>query len=84
MNEKANWKDIKFDTIYNEVLRSLKLRRDSDPGCKVEDIERVLNNLYIKDGADLEGPGTVQSINTAATIAAHEHFISVWKAEKGE
>ena len=61
-------------------LRALQRRRDSDPKCTVKDIEGVLQNLYIMDGA--EGMGEVQSISMAATIAAHEHFIAQWKLER--
>ena len=84
MSVTTEWMEIKYNDIFEEALRGLLQRRKSDPQCKVEDLERVLNNLYIRDGADLEGPGNLQKINTAATIAAYEHFIAEWKAEKGE
>ena len=81
MSKTTEWMDIKFNDIFEEVLRGLELRRESDPHCKVEDIEKVLDNLYIRDGADYEGPGNLQKVNSAATIAAYEHFIAEWKAE---
>jgi len=82
MSQADSWKDVKFNDIFEEVIRGLELRRKSDPDCKIEELENILNNLYIRDGADYEGPGNVQKINTSATIAAYEHFIAEWKAEK--
>ena len=84
MSITTEWMEIKYNDIFEEALRGLAVRRKSDPECKIEDLEKVLNNFYIRDGADLEGPGNLQKINTAATIAAYEHFIAEWKAEKGE
>ena len=81
MSKTTEWMDVKHNEIFEEVLRGLTLRRESDPDCRIEDIERVLNNLYIRDGADYEGPGNLQKVNTSATIAAYEHFIAEWKAE---
>ena len=82
VNSSVDWKDIKYREIFEEELRGLVRRRESDPLCVVEDIERVLKNLYIMDGADWYGRGDVQDIIMAATIAAYEHFIAGWKAER--
>ncbi|MCL2130027.1 MAG: hypothetical protein FWH35_06725 [Treponema sp.] len=82
MSSFSEWKDTKYTEVFEEELRGLIRRRSADPLCKPEDIERVLSNLYIMDGADWGGRGEVQDINMAATIAAYEHFIAEWKAEK--
>jgi len=78
------WRDIKYAETFEAELRGLERRRDSDPRCTVADIEGTLKHLYIMDGADLGGRGSVQDTAMAATIAAHEHFISRWKAELAE
>jgi hypothetical protein len=78
----VEWKDVKYEEIFEQELRGLARRRESDQRCKVEDIEGVLQHLYIMDGADWYGRGDVQDIIMAATIAAYEHFIAQWKAEK--
>ena len=80
MSTSDSWREVQYNNIFEEALRCLERRLESDPGCTVEDIEKVLKNLYIMEGADLEGPGNVHGIHTAATIAAHEHFIAAWKA----
>lgn len=82
MSSSVEWRDIKYGEIFEQELRGLERRRESDPLCTVEDIGGVLEHLYIMDGADWYGRGEVQDITLAATIAAYEHFITQWKAEK--
>ncbi|MCL2442117.1 MAG: hypothetical protein FWD13_01465 [Treponema sp.] len=77
------WRDIKYKEIFEQETRGLTRRRQSDPTCKVEDFEGILNNLYIKDGADHDGRGSLQDTIISATIAAYECFIAEWKAEQG-
>jgi len=80
MSSSVEWKEIKYTEVFEEELRGLERRRKSDPDCKVEDIEGLLQNLYIMDGADWYGRGDVQDIIMAATIAAYEYYIAQWKA----
>jgi len=80
MSSSVEWKEIKYTEVFEEELRGLERRRESDPNCKVEDIEGLLQHLYIMDGADWYGRGDVQDITMAATIAAYERFIAQWKA----
>ena len=81
MSSSVAWKEIKYDEIFEQELRGLQRRRQSDPACTVKDIEGVLQNLYIMDGADWYGRGDVQDITMAATIAAYEYFIAQWDKE---
>jgi len=80
MSSSVEWKEIKYGEVFEEELRGLARRRESDPLCTVKDIEGLLQHLYIMDGADWYGRGDVQDITMAATIAAYEHFIAQWKA----
>jgi hypothetical protein len=82
MGHSSEWREIKYTETFEEELRGLERRRAADPACTVADIEGILKNLYIMDGADWGGRGDVQDTAMAATIAAYEHFISRWKAEK--
>ena len=82
MNESIDWRDVKYEEIFEQELRGLERRRDHDSRCTVEDIEKVLDALYIMDGADWGGRGDVQDIIMAATIAAYEHFTAQWKMER--
>jgi len=72
------WKDIKYSEVFEQELRGLERRREADRGCRKEDIQGILNNLYIMDGADAGGRGCLQDIIMSATIAAYEHFIAQW------
>ena len=82
MSSSVDWRAVKYQEIFDEELRGLIRRREADPHCTPRDIEGVLQHLYIMDGADWYGRGDVQDITMAATIAAHEHFIAKWKAER--
>lgn len=77
------WRDVKYAEVFEQEIRGLRRRRESDPGCTVRDLEGTLQHLYHMDGADWAGRGEVQDIIMAATIAAYEHFIAEWKAAAG-
>ena len=81
MSSSVEWREIKYAEVFDEEIRGLQRRRNQDPNCKIQDIEGVLKNLYIMDGADWYGRGDVQDVSMSATIAAYEHFIAQWKAE---
>jgi hypothetical protein len=76
----VEWRDIKYQEVFDQEIRGLRRRREADTSCTVTDLEGVLQHLYIMDGADWYGRGDVQDIIMAATIAAYEHFIAQWKA----
>jgi hypothetical protein len=78
----TDWRDVKYTETFEQEMRGLRRRRESDPACTVEDLEGTLRHLYIMDGAGWGGRGDVQDTILAATIAAYEHFIAQWKAEK--
>jgi len=75
------WRDIKYKEIFEQEIRGLTRRRQSDPDCKIEDFEAILRNLYIHEGADQDGRGSLQDTILSATIAAYEQFICQIKAE---
>jgi len=81
MSSSVEWRDKKYEEVFEEELRFLQRRRNYDPSCTVNDIEKVLRHLYIMDGADWYGRGDVQDIMLAATIAAYEYFIVEWKTK---
>jgi hypothetical protein len=84
MSDSIDWRDRKYQETYEAELTVLERRRKADPTCTVEDLEGTLRNLYIQDGADWDGRGSVQDTLLAATIAAHETFIANWRAELSE
>jgi hypothetical protein len=81
MGDSTKWIDIKYNEVFEQEKRGLIRRREADPECKIEDIEGILRNLYIMDGADHGGRGTLQDTIMAATIAAYEQFIADWKID---
>jgi hypothetical protein len=77
----VEWRETKYTEVFDQEIRGLSRRREADPLCTVEDLEGVLQHLYIMDGADWYGRGGVQDTIMAATIAAYEHFIAQWRTE---
>ena len=73
------WRQTTYQTTFDEETRGLQRRRNSDPGCKIEDLEGILKNLYIMEGADQDGRGSLQDTILSARIAAYEEFIDRWK-----
>jgi hypothetical protein len=81
MGDSLEWRDVTYKETFEEETRVLSRRRESDPNCKVEDLEGTLKHLYIMEGADTEGRGSLQDTIISARIAAYESFIARWKAE---
>ncbi|GBU27743.1 hypothetical protein R84B8_01283 [Treponema sp. R8-4-B8] len=75
------WQEIKYKEVFEQETTGLTRRLNSDPNCKAEDLEAILKSLYIMEGADIGGRGTLQDTIMAATIAAYEHFIAKLKAK---
>jgi len=82
MSSSVDWRNVKYDEVFEQEILGLQRRREADPSLTVVDIEKVLQHLYIKDGGD-GGRGEMQDTVVAATLAAYEHFIAQWKAETG-
>ena len=82
MGSSEQWRDAKYTETFEAELRGLERRRAAASGCTIADIEGTLRNLYIMDGADQGGRGGVQDTVMAATIAAYERFISIWRSEE--
>ena len=81
MNESVDWRDLKYNTTFDQEILALQNRRNHDPSCTVEDLEGVLKDLYIMSGSDL---GEIMNLSLTAAIAAYEHFIAQWKAERSD
>ena len=71
--------DEAYERVYASELAALERRRANDPTCTIEDVEGLLNNLYIWDGHYWRGQ--MQDADMSATIDAYEHFIAEWKKE---
>ena len=71
----------RYNETYEEELRMLERRRNHDKNLTVEELENTLSSLYIIDGNDIEGRGSMQDQVIAAEIAAYETFITNWKKE---
>lgn len=81
MHGAVEWRDEKYELVFDQETRGLERRRAHDPSCKVEDLRAVLQHLYYMEGADWGGRGELQDLVLQATIAAYEHVVAEWEAE---
>jgi len=80
MKSSREWRDEKYREVYDSNLSGLERRKQIDPSFAIEDAEGILSHLYIQEGNDWTGRGELQDLVLGATIAAHEHFIAVWRS----
>lgn len=80
----ADWRQKKYDEVYEQELRGLERRRSEDPACTLADLEATLRHMYASQGADWVGRGELQDTIMNASIAAWESFIERWKVELRE
>ncbi len=80
MKQTADRLDEVYSQALEEELRGLERRREHDPNLTPEDLQGVLDHLYISDGNNWEGRGPLADTVVAATIAAYERFIADWKS----
>ncbi len=81
MSESTQWLDDAYEQVLEEEKRGLERRRQHDPNLTIDDIQGILDNLYINDGNNWEGRGPLADVVFAATIAAYEMYIEEWKKE---
>lgn len=81
MSETVDWEEKRYRDIFDDETRLLVRRRAADASCSIEDIQGILDSLYVLDGNNAEGRSSVQQIALSATIAAYEAFIHQWQKE---
>jgi hypothetical protein len=77
----VDWEEKKYQEVFDDETRLLVRRRAADARCTIEDVQGILDSLYVLDGNNAEGRSSVQQIALSATIAAYEAFIHQWKKE---
>jgi len=75
------WRDAAYNESYDKTYRSLERRRAEDQTFKISDLAGILEHLYVQDGNDQGGRGSLQDALLQSMIDAHEHFLSAWKTE---
>lgn len=81
MSESIDWEEKKYQEVFDDETRLLVRRRTSDASCSIDDIQGILDSLYVLDGNNATGRSCVQQIEISATIAAYEAFIYQWQKE---
>ena len=80
MSESDSWEQDKFSEVFEDEFRLLTRRFESEASCSMEELEGILESLYIMEGRNIEGK--VHEISLAATIAAYEACIHEHKRSK--
>lgn len=81
MNESTQWLDKAYACTLEDEQRGLERRRAHDSNLKIEEVQGILDHLYINEGNNWEGRGPLADVVLAATIAAYEQYISEWNEE---
>lgn len=76
------WRERKYEETFEGELAGLATRRRIDPSFTIDDAEGTLRHLYIQEGNDQGGRGSLQDAILGATIAAYEQFIDAWRKER--
>lgn len=84
MSESTDWEEKKYREVFDDEMRFLARRRSADASCTIDDLQGILNSMYVLDGNNAEGRSSVQQIVLSATIAAYEAFIHQWRKEQSE
>lgn len=83
MHGAVEWRETKFEEVYDQEVRGLERRKKHDPSFGPDDIRAILKHLYFMEGSDWVGRGELHDISIQATIAAHEEVLFRWeKIEK--
>lgn len=84
MSETEAWIEEAYNNEFDEEMRGLERRCAYDPSCSVEELQGILDALYISEGNDQEGRGQRGDAIIAARIAAYEQFISEMKKKQAQ
>ena len=81
MSESIAWAAQTYQEVFDDETRLLVRRRVADVSCTIDDVQGILDSLYVLDGNNATGRSSVQQIELSATIAAYEAFIHQWQKE---
>lgn len=73
-----------YGVTYRDEIVGILRRKENNPSCSLEDLESVLDSLYIQEGNNWEGRGQIQDLILSATISAYEHCIDFIKSNQGK
>lgn len=84
MRQSDFFDNVTYDGTYRDEITGILRRKENNPSCTLEDLESVLDSLYIQEGNNWEGRGQIQDLILSATISAYEHFIDFIKSNQGK
>jgi hypothetical protein len=75
-------REKKYNEVFEAMYRYLEQRRRDDPAFNIARLEDMLNAAYFRQGDDWLGKGVLYEIKMAATVAAYESYLAVWREEE--
>jgi hypothetical protein len=76
MPQTTEWEDEIYTRVFEDETRMLERRFANNAASNIAEVEAQLQSLYVSEGNNWEGRGSIGDITFAATIAAFEHFIA--------
>ncbi len=74
-----DWKEKKYDEVFEFICRNVKRQQDSDPDFCFEHVRARLNDAYARQGQGWAGTDPVMDITESATISAYEYILAEWQ-----
>ena len=75
-------REKKYNEVFEAMYRYVEQRRRDDPAFNITRLEDMLNAAYFRQGDDWLGKGVLYEIKMAATVAAYESYLAVWREEE--
>jgi len=75
------WEEDRYNSVFESTCNTLERRLQHEQDFTVEQVESMLQALYIREGNDWTGRGITADITLSATIAAHQHVLVQMKKD---
>lgn len=74
----------KYDDTFEKIYKDLKYQLSHDERYGIEDLEKLLESMYVYEGQDWIGRGGIKAIVNSATIAAINKVLIEYREEISE
>lgn len=77
--ENYNWQEVHYNNVFRETYNSIKDAILNNSNYKLENLNGLLQNLYLQQGNNQLGRGEALDICIEAQIAACEGLLAEYK-----
>jgi hypothetical protein len=79
VTQDKDWKERKYQQVFDATLRFIRNRRLRDPKFTRETLKKMIETDMIHQGNDWVGRGEYAHLQLTAQIAAYEQILSDWE-----